>query len=209
MDPTDEQQRPLRSQRTASAIAPGCGSTIVTPAPQHPDGGHRRAEDANATMLITHQFNEMALNSTPTPTGASRGRRRAQLTTARTTEELLHGVADGTACDMLAADQAPALATGEASCTATAGGLGPAVPWAASYGTALSVCLAGDVTAAVGTPITDARQSIGDVISTGSPTITIANAGGDLRIECGRHPASGLPQTPQTPQINRTYPKPE
>ena len=44
----------------------------------------------------------------------------------------------------------------DASCTATAGGLGPAVPWAAAIdGSELSVCLGGNVAAAVGTPITD------------------------------------------------------
>ena len=79
-----------------------------------------------------------------------------------------------------------ALATGEASCTTTAGGLGPAVPWgAATDGTELSVCLGGDVTASVGTPIT--MHGVGPP---SSPTITIANAGG-LHVECGRSLASG------------------
>jgi hypothetical protein len=76
---------------------------------------------------------------------------------------------------------AAAPAAGDASCTATAGGLGPAVPWDRPDGSELSVCLdAGNAAAAVGTPSQ----------GSGSPTITIANAG-YLRVECGRHPAGG------------------
>ena len=83
----------------------------------------------------------------------------------------------GTQCETAAA-----ATVGDTSCTATFGGLGPAVPWGAvSDGTALSVCLAGDVSAAVGT----------SEYSGCSPTIEIHNAGGDLRVECDRHPASG------------------
>ena len=76
----------------------------------------------------------------------------------------------------------PAAAAGDASCTATAGGLGPAVPWAAATdGSELSVCLGGNFAAAVGT----------SPHSGCSPTITIANAG-NLRIECGKSTVGGL-----------------
>ena len=74
-------------------------------------------------------------------------------------------------------------------CTATAGGLGPDVPWAAATdGTALAVYLVADVTAAVGTPCRHNWAPVGT--SAFLFTIAIANAAGDLRTECGK-PAGG------------------
>ena len=62
-------------------------------------------------------------------------------------------------------------------CTATAGGLGPAVPWAAAAdGTELSVCMAADVAAALGTPCSSSGCS---------STMTVGNAG-ELHIDCGK-----------------------
>jgi predicted outer membrane repeat protein len=66
-------------------------------------------------------------------------------------------------------------------CTQTAGGMAPAVPWAAaSDGTDVAICLGDDATAAVGTPCGHSGCS---------PTITINNPG-EMRLACAK-PAGG------------------
>eukprot|EP01051_Picozoa_sp_SAG22_P003865 SAG22_NODE_195_length_15606_cov_21.340878_8_plen_1509_part_00 len=67
-------------------------------------------------------------------------------------------------------------------CTATVAGIVPAVPWAAATdGSNLEICLASDVTMAVGTPCSSLVSSSEFC----SPTITVGNAG-ELRLDCSK-----------------------
>ena len=80
----------------------------------------------------------------------------------------------------------PAAAAGDASCTATAGGLGPAVPWSRHRGS----CLCGCTTSAPHYRGSELSLCLAGNVAVAFGTITISNPG-DLRIECGRSFVSG------------------